>query len=277
MKTESLARYGAEQRALLYTFAVAGVLLAVFGLLVAVQRSRLRAAVERMTRVSDEIRAVSAEFGMLPPDRVLTNENVRQEGLRREWETLRLKTDTFRRGSPFAEVLLLDEEGRIDFKVALFRARTRLQQTASSNNIAFPADLGIKGTIGTDEDAETRLWQLASVVKLVEECFELGVPSIESISTMPPVEHPLLEEEGTIALEFPIHIRINCSYPTLVELLGAIADDRCFLSLRHFCVEKVDQDAASLLTVDMVRGAILFKLRGKGDAVILPGGDPRDE
>jgi len=276
MNTVAAARYSVERRAYGRMFSVAAASLLFFGLLCALQQGRLRATLKRMHEAAAEIRTGGPASGELSLERVLAKEQARQERLGREWETLRLKTDTFKWGSPLAEALSSDEEGRIDFKVALFKARSRLQQTAASNDIAFPEDLGMQGTIGTDEHAETRLWQLASVVKLVEACFQLGVPSILSLNALPPVEYPLLEEEAAIALEFPVRMRIHGSYATLVEILGATADDRSFFSLREFRVEKTEQGPGSLLTVDMVCGGILFQLRGEDDAVIPADGEVED-
>ena len=191
--------------------------------------------------------------------------------LQQEWEHLRAGVATFQSRSSLAETLPADEEGRIDFKVALFEARARLQEQAAARGVTVPLDLGIDETIGADEHAETRLWQLSAIIELLEQSVALGIPSIDSIESLPTIIHPLTEEENAVAEEFPVRLTMHGPFATFLEFIDALVDDGKFFALRRFWLEKEGHRNSSNLKITTVCGSVLFRLRSDEDAVILSG------
>lgn len=193
--------------------------------------------------------------------------------LQGQWEQLRARVDTFKGASPLTAGLSADEEGRIDFKVALFNARTMLSVKAAAKSIELPSDLGIDENIGTDEQAETRLWQLASITRLLETAITIGIPRVEHIEPLAPVTHPLTKEENALCKEFPIRLDTACTFDQLNALVDALLEEGRFFALRRFRAERVSRSDADPLEVSTVYGSFLFQVRRAGDAVISPEGN----
>jgi len=277
MITRYSSQVSEQRRAFLLAFAVSSCVLLVLAVAYGwVSREEARCAAT-MKVIRREARDLYAGYGNRGLEGILRRETTRHEELSREWERLRVKTDTFRGRSPLADSLSASEEGRIDFKVALFEARDRLQKQAAAGGVSLPRGLGMDEAIGTDERAETRFWQLASVVKLVEACIRHGVPVVGSIEILDPQTFPLLEEEGAVAIEFPVRLGLRCSYEALRALLRAFGEEGPFFVVREFSMEKEELDAAELLEAQLVCGAILYQLRGEGDVMITAEGAGGDE
>lgn len=194
----------------------------------------------------------------------------RYEQLQRERVCLQARVDTFRAGSPLTQALSSDEEGRIDFKVALFDARQRLQQRASNREVSLPPDLGMEETIGADEHAETRLWQLAAIVKLVEQSIDLGIPIIEKIEPLRPVSYPVSEDEDVVVHEFPVRVIMSCPFEMLLAFIDDLLKEGHFFALRRFRAERRDKVGSAYLTVDAVCGGALLR-RSNGDVEFTEG------
>jgi len=199
----------------------------------------------------------------------------RRERLTHEWEELRARADTFKGGSPLPEALSAFEEGRIDFKVALSDARMRVEQAAKAHGVEIPENLQIPETIRTDERADTRLWQLAATVKLLELAIGQGVKSVGQVTPLPPVRHALLPEENALALEFPVLLKARCSFDTVSALLDSMAARDHFFALRRFRLERTDREHPDLL-LTLVCGGMRYRLRQPGDPVILPRRGPHE-
>ncbi|MBN1558009.1 MAG: hypothetical protein JW951_07675 [Lentisphaerae bacterium] len=212
-----------------------------------------------LARVDEERAVFHARFCRPPLAVRIRREATLQRTLEAEWKSLRRDVDTFGDRSPLSEGLPKDEEGRIDFKVALFEARTRLQELAGEKGVTLPADLGIPEAIATDEHAETRLWQLATTVKLVEQAIAAHVQSIETIHSLPPVRRTLREQPPLILEEYPVRLVLQCSFPILNALTDALQEPGSFFTLRHILAERTQRDGAAPLTVDVVYGGMLFR------------------
>jgi hypothetical protein len=198
--------------------------------------------------------------------RRIGEQQVRRKQLLRDWEQLRARTDTFKGSSPLTHAVSTEDDARIDFKVALFEARGELHERAAAQGIMLPSDLGLDETIGAEEDAETRLWQLASVVRLMETCIDVGVPSIDSIEALPPRDFPLPESEGTIAKELPVKITMRCSTDVLADFLISVSGGGAFFALRGVSIERLCADETTMVRVVAICGAELFPPHGGGSA-----------
>jgi len=240
-----------------------GCLLLVFVGLLPLQR-RAAGLEQRIEQRERELADFRRQHCVPPLSQQLRRAVGRNSGLQRRWEWLRALVDTFKGQSPLAEGLSADEQSRIDFKVALFEARTRLKEQAEARGVLpLPADLGMEEKIGTDEPAETRLWQLAAVVKLVEQGVALGIPEVEEVTPLPPLPHRLPEEEQTLCREFPVRITLRCPFRLLTVFLDTILQDGKFFAVRRFHAERVSVADEEPLRVTLVCGAQLFQLRGE--------------
>ena len=79
----------------------------------------------------------------------LSEAKLRNRQLVAEWDELRSRVDTFGDDKALRDTLPAYDDGRIDFKVALFNARDQLLDDAAKANVEMPEDLGVPETIGT--------------------------------------------------------------------------------------------------------------------------------
>ncbi|MCF7838762.1 MAG: hypothetical protein K9N49_09045 [Candidatus Marinimicrobia bacterium] len=190
-----------------------------------------------------------------------------EAALQAEMAGLMALRDTFQGASPFEQVLPSAEEGRIDFKVALFNARDVLLSRTRQRNVQIPPGLGMAETIGADELAETRLWQLASIVRLIEQSLEAEIPLIERIEPLPPIAYAGLNAEGLSLREFPIRIVFSGSFLHMLSFLERLMQNEAFFALRRFRVESLITEDALRLRVHAICGAGLLRA-APGPAVV---------
>ncbi len=182
--------------------------------------------------------------------------------LQSEWAFRKSAIQTARAQISLSSVLLSTPEGRIDFKVSLYEARLRLGQMARENDVTLPADLGIPETIGADEDAETRLGQLAATVLLLEDCILRRIPVIESVRALPPLVRQVEVDEFTHQVTYPVLIRMRCRYPELLSLLEAHHKPNPIFSLERFHIMGMQQDDPEWLDIQTKWNVILFSTAG---------------
>ena len=207
----------------------------------------------------------------------LQRENLR---LQRTWDTMKEQVATFKEGSPLG-ALPSTEEGWIKFKVQLIEARSDLMEHAASLGIQLPEDLGIEESSEEAEDPEVRLWQLASLVKLMYQCMESGIQSVYKAQALPPLPVFAEGESIPVQIEYPVMIRMTGTFDAALELLDSLQGEGRFFALRRFQIEKQKRDSDSLLDIlivcsaepfietDNLHSAAAF-LEGAGD----PGSDP---
>lgn len=189
----------------------------------------------------------------------LTQAQRDQARLQAEWAQLSSRVDSFTGDTPWP---LRDPgatvEGRIDFKVALFNARTNLLELARQNHRVVPPDIGMQETIDADEPAETRLWQLATVVRLLEGAIELGIPAIKDIEPLTPIALVAQGDSEPLGREFPVRVAMECAYPGLLKSLDAMLDAQASIGLRRIYVRKPRPDVGEMLRVQLVYTAALL-------------------
>lgn len=261
MTTNSRDKHSVHHERLLLSYMLGGtavfavVLLLVF--LVPLRRERQQQETH-IRQVERELLAIWRSRGHVPlhvQTDMARELNVR---LKQEWRLLRTQVDTFRGQSPLAQALSSDEEGRIDFKVALFDARIRLAEMAAERNASLPADLGVPEKIATDEDAETRRWQLASVYRLLEVLLDVGVPAVESVEAIPPVVHMVRTDEDLEAQEYLVRLTVTCPFETLLPMIERLSGGEPFFAVRRFLSEKRDPSGSEGIRVALMCGGIRF-------------------
>ncbi|MEM7392654.1 MAG: hypothetical protein AAF492_09935 [Verrucomicrobiota bacterium] len=204
--------------------------------------------------VEERLKQIERKYAARPLAGQVEEARLTSETLNADWTALREQLDTFQQGSPLGRNLPSTEEGRIDFKVALFNARKELQKLAEERDIEIPEDLGMAETLVTDENTEARLWQLASLVKLVRQCVELGIPRVKSVQPVPPVSCRSDDEDQpeTIFCEFPVRIDMDCEFQHSLAFLDDVMQDGRFFTLRRFELEKRAQEAGAPLHLSAV-------------------------
>ncbi len=245
-----------------------------------VYSARARAHADMQNRrdaIQRELRSMTRQFRVRPISRVIRREREHGERLSREWEKLRFKVDTFRGSLPLVEALSPNAKGHIDFKVALYDARDRLQSLAIEKDVSLPDYLGMDESTAEGEEVEARIWQLASVVRLVEACIAHDIESIEDLAALPPTVYPLLEEEQSVAIEYPVRITMQCRFEALQALLVHMDSPGSFFALRECNVELLGTSSEKPLSVTLVAGAVNFRLRDADDVVILGEKEPTRE
>jgi hypothetical protein len=211
----------------------------------------------------------------VPVQEALEARKSRFVSLQSEWEQVRAITDTFQDRATIAYGAGIEEEARIDFKIALFEARERLQALAKAKGIIIPQDLGIAEEISTGEQTDTRLWQLAAVVMLVERLVELGVTDISDIEALPSVIHPLLEKENSVAEEYGVDVTFVTSFDKLPRCVMLPVGQGRLFALRRFATQRAGSSRDGALTIDAVYGSTVYRLRNDGEPVLVGrgGGD----
>jgi hypothetical protein len=277
MITEYDTQVAHQRRALTLAFAVTFLCLGVLAYIYTARRQAYGRVVERRLQLRGELQSVAEQHQYRPLEKFLADETGRTEALSQEWEKMRYKVDTFRGSSPLVEALSPDAEGRIDFKIALYEARDRLQELADEKSVDLPARLGLDETIDEEEAIDTRIWQLASVVRLVESCIANGVQKVEALEILPPVVYPLLEEEQSVAVEYPVRIALHCRFDALLRLLAHMDSAGSFFAVRECKLALLSASEDRPLRVTLVAGAVNFQWRGESDAVISAQGALSDE
>jgi Tfp pilus assembly protein PilO len=179
------------------------------------------------------------------------------QALKQEWESLRSAAMTFEEGSPLGEVSPTNEEGRIRFRVAHKEAREQLSARAVEAGTALPYKLGVEETIEEEENPEMRLWQLASMVQLMNTCMDVRVPSITEAKALPPRILYTREEGPSALVEYPIRIRMQGSFETAILFLESLREEGRFFTLRNFQMESRGLDAIDDLELLAVCSAVL--------------------
>ncbi len=261
-----------DRKAIAATFAATAVGLFAALVLGVVVMSKGAGVRSELAVLDQRIQGLRVVTSGMPVDNELAQLKERNVLLQREWEQLRVLTDTFQGKSPLTDVLSVDEEDRIDFKIALFNARDRLQMLADDKGASLPSDLGVQEEISTSEDADSRLWHLATAMVLAERLMDLGITDVQQLEALAPVTHALLEQENAVAEEYPVLVTFRCPVEKLPSCVMMSAGNGRVFVLRHFVAEKVAERADSALLVTAVYASQVYRMREDGDEV-LSGGD----
>lgn len=177
-----------------------------------------------------------------------------------EWIELVDRVQTFSSPAKLADLLASSEEGRIDYKVALFDARQRMSQLAASRDVVIPSDLGMTETIGTDEVMASRLWQLATNVSLIELLIDSGALAIDSIRLLDPIDFPVTSlGDSSILKIYPVQFTAIMPFDALVKLIRNFDKGDRFFAMQRLMVMSIDPKQPDILRVNAVASALLFR------------------
>lgn len=222
------------------------------------RREKMRIG-EEMAEVNAGIASFRAKTGERPVEERLNDARAANAEMKAAWTRLKWQVSTFGEQERLADILASSEEGRIDYKVALFDARQWIDYQSRNNDTAFPPDLGMKEAIGTDEVMESKLWQLAANVSLAEVVIASGIESVEAIAVLDPVSRALTIGEHPYLMLYPVEVRMRGSYADLLKFMRNIGgEERFFVPLR-LLVENIDPSRPDRLGVRTVCAALVFK------------------
>jgi hypothetical protein len=188
----------------------------------------------------------------------IVEETLKQRSLLREWARYSNLLGTWQQSDRVSEAEGGDA-ARIDYKVELYNARRRLAEKAQYTGAQLPVDLGIRETIGAEEDASVRLLQLATVEKLVGLTLDTMIPRIDVIDVLPPRDVPAADGGEIYLSEYPVRMQMQCSHAQFVRLLGRVAHARHFFTVSHVMAEKASFREPDLLNVTVVFHALVLK------------------
>ncbi|MFT5122798.1 MAG: hypothetical protein ACI9TH_003629 [Kiritimatiellia bacterium] len=223
----------------------------------------IRPQVQRLTSLQHELEYIDEQASTHVPVHPEKQASLRSahnthRQLQHDIEWLSTRFNSFSQMPPFLPDIGEQAGGRIDFKVALLEARDHLQAKAGTGH-TFPEQLGMPETIATDEKAESRLRQLAAIVKLVEQLQAIGVADIDRIQPLLPLTYPKGPGDEGIKREFPVQIRFECAYGELIQFLDSLLRPESFFTLRRLECEKLNSDASDQIRVTAVCGAGLVQ------------------
>ncbi len=217
-------------------------------------------------RLQNDIQDIDGEIAMHtvlvsdePLDRRLQRERRKNRNLANEWLKLRRQVRTFGENAELEKFLSSSEEGRIDYKVALYDARQRLEKKAAMHELVFPEDMGMDEAIGTDEVMETKLWQLAANVYLMERLIGPEVFSIDSIKIMDPIAFSLTAGIDSYMVLYPVKVEMSYTHRGFLSFLDAIEQEQGFYALQRLMVERIGPGETGVLKVRAVCSALVFR------------------
>jgi hypothetical protein len=208
---------------------------------------RVHAVDGELARVEAALSARQKKYARRSLPEQTSLDEQRNQQLRQMWEQLRLQVDTFHGVLPERASFAMAEDARIDFKVAVISARQALQEMATSHGVELTADLGITETIDTGDVTETRLWELAAVVRLVELLISTKVQAIDAITSLPPFIYAEVPSENEVAVAFPVRIDVRCRYDQLKPLLDSLGQEDSFYAVGQCQISRPSLAGNSLL------------------------------
>ncbi len=162
------------------------------------------------------------------------------------------RRDTFNDNRPSSAFDSIQDEGRIDFEVALYNARTNLAARASEVGVIMPQSLGLDTAIRSDLRIETALGQLAATVDLLNRILDAGVTAIEQIQPLPPRMRTLEDVPIARLREYPVRLVVRCSFDQALRILLALGDPEAGFALERFSIRRPSLEVDTGLTFTLV-------------------------
>ncbi|MFP6907029.1 MAG: hypothetical protein VCG02_17545 [Verrucomicrobiota bacterium] len=248
-------------------------------LAIVILMTMIRPQIRMLASIQHDLKNVDAQAQFLVQGHANKQDRLREERnthrqLQHDLALLHKRFNSFTSMPSFLADIDQQSGGRIDFKVALLEAREYLQARAGEDR-TFPEQLGMADTIATDEKAESRLRQLAAIVKLVEQVQNLGVSHIDHIQPLLPLSYPQRQDDESLTREFPVQIRFVCAYGEMIRFLDSLQRSDRFFTLRRLQCEKLKGDGSDRIRVTAVCGAGLVQGR-PWNVPARPGTDPGD-
>jgi hypothetical protein len=260
---------GQERRTIGFLLAAYSVvvLLLLAGLLIV---SGQRRGVQRQIReVQKRLADEETLAGTRPLPLQLLDERYRSGVLRVEWGRYSALLDA---GVPVRPVAQTNNgpTALIDFKVAYFEARRRLNERAATNGVSMPSGLGMSENVGPDEETTTRLLQLAAIERLVTMALDAGIGGIREIRPLRAGVVPAGEGERMPLLQCPVLLSFQCSKEQLKKLSDSVAEARYFFALNRVKIEWVDVRKPDVFNVTVGYSALIRSVAETNHEEVVP-------
>lgn len=161
------------------------------------------------------------------------------------------------------------EDGRIDFKIALFNARTSLMARAEARNVIIPEDIGINETLSTDTRVESALGQLSGTMRLLEKVMNSGIQEVYMIQPQALLMKSMQSDEYDRLREYPVKIDALADFEECLSLLALLGDPDMGYSLDSLSIYKdISPNPEKRLNLQFVATAgrpLRRKRPGEGD------------
>lgn len=236
---------------------ITAVFLFVAGITLYFQMLAIRELNHNTTTIETELNARHARYTRHPIAPQITRAEMRNRDLQQTWEQLRQQVDTFHGTLPHRLQLAAADDARIDFKVALFEARTALRTMAQHHHVTLADDPGIAEAIAAEDSTKDRLWSLASVVRLVEILIGADITAIDAITPHPPFVYTEIPDENEYVMAFPVHFELRCRYAQLKVLLETLSNNNSFYAINRCDIWRPSL-AAETLRVQITCHALRF-------------------
>ena len=269
MNVLRLKTWSERQQVLAIILMAGAIIFAIYFFLLLPQNQRRR----RLTRDISGMRSQLQQQNYLMGESALRKERDEEDGhnhnLCTQWTNLAARLAAFSNQAELAKSYV----GHIDFKVALFDVRRRLQHKSQELGISLPHHLGMDDEVRSNEDARQLMLQLRAVEKLVDMALDLKINMLRSIEPMPQILHRVggsgTEEDpgDTYLEEYPVQVEFFGSFENLYDLLYAILEPEHVFVLRRLRVESTSYASPGLLTMKAMLSALVFT---KGPEDTLP-------
>ena len=155
--------------------------------------------------------------GGIPPNQevmdYLNSRNAAIEQRYQEW----LKRVTIR---PPVEATGSDPQ--LYFQEQFHEVQRTLTRLAAARSLPAPEQLGFPKELPPSDTVPRLLGQLALIQESASLIFEQGVSALASLKVEDPEVVPEEKGEGTLLLRLPVRVRLTCSLPQLMKILGAL-------------------------------------------------------
>ncbi|MBA4389082.1 MAG: hypothetical protein C0404_13960 [Verrucomicrobia bacterium] len=148
--------------------------------------------------------------------------------------------------------------GHIDFKVALFEVRYRLQKNAESLKISLPKDLGMDETVTSEEDSRKLMIQLRTVETLVNLALDLNLDAVKCIEPFPVLFRETESGKEAYLEEYPVHVELAGSMDDLYSLFRGINKTGQVFVLKHLKIAAPSPGKPDVLSINCVLSAMVF-------------------
>jgi len=190
----------------------------------------------------------------------LARENERYQELDRIWAKVPGRLSVF---SP-EEHKQAETVGHIDFKVALYQVRQRLQQKARTVGVSLPDTLGMSDAVTGDEKARRLMLQLRGIEKIVDLAMDLGIQRIQSVAPQPVMERTVGPLAQVFLEEYPIKLAFRGSTENLYDLIRAFFQPANAFSVKQLKIEREPTVEPDAIDVALTVSALTF-VRGPED------------
>lgn len=121
--------------------------------------------------------------------------------------------------APAAEAAAADPQ--LFFQEQFHEVQRMLERLAAARTIPAPEQLGFPKELPPSDTVPRLLVQLTLIQESAEVVFEQGVAAIASFKIEDPQAVPEEDGSGTFLLRLPVRVRMTCTLPQLMKILGA--------------------------------------------------------